>query len=107
MIDSRDDIGFHWDRDYGVEEELQQHIYPEFATVTYLSQEGGPTVIVDKVGTDAYDDEFLGELEPRSRDSTYILSCPRILKHIRFSGNLLHAASSVFVEEDSGSDGKI
>ena len=85
MIDSRDDIGFHWDRDYGVEEELKQHIYPDLGTVTYLSVEGGPTVIIDQIGSEDYADDFLGDLSPRDRSKTYVLSKPRVLKHVRFA----------------------
>ena len=51
VIDTDDDIGFHWDRDYGEEEKHGKHIYPAFGTVTYLSSLGGPTVVLDMEGT--------------------------------------------------------
>lgn len=47
VIDDEDDIGWHWDKDYGMER-MGINVHPCVATVTYLSQNGGPTVILDK-----------------------------------------------------------
>jgi hypothetical protein len=99
-IDHRDDIGFHWDRDYGAEEERGEHIYPRFATVTYVSKEGGPTVVMDKVGTESSDEPLIGSLQ------RFAVSRPLVGKHIAFDGSLLHAApSDLGVESEDSGDG--
>ena len=49
-IDNRDgEIGFHWDKDYSLEEETGVDVFPHLATVTYLSDKpgGAPTIIFD------------------------------------------------------------
>lgn len=88
VVDPDDDIGVHWDRDYGIEETYGMHIYPQLATVTYLSDVGGPTIIYDKPGTFCADDEIKGTI------SSCIISQPKVNKHIVFDGLLLHAAPS-------------
>ena len=47
MIEGDDDIGWHWDKDYGMEAR-GINVHPCLATVTYLSDLGGPTVILEK-----------------------------------------------------------
>ena len=42
--------GFHWDRDYGLEESEGLCLYPHLATVTYLSDVGAPTIVLNDVG---------------------------------------------------------
>ncbi len=102
VIDSRDDIGFHWDRDYGIEEETGEHIYPRLASVTYLSHSGGPTVIMNKMGGSDDSVDITGKID------SFIASKPLFGKHIAFDGRLLHAAPSDLVEEqeEDGSDGE-
>jgi hypothetical protein len=51
VLDRDDDVGFHWDRDYALEDEDGAHLHPHLATVTYLSSVGGPTTVVSVVGT--------------------------------------------------------
>ena len=46
VIDPSDDIGFHWDRDYDLERDQGLCVHPHLATVTYLSNCGGPTIIL-------------------------------------------------------------
>eukprot|EP01034_Spumella_vulgaris_P024711 gene24711-31085_t len=98
VIDSRDDIGFHWDRDYGVEEETGQHLYPKLATVTYLSHCGGPTLIMDKFGGSDNKVDITGNI------TNFIASKPLYGKHIAFDGSLLHAAPSDLLEQNEDSD---
>lgn len=99
VIDSRDDIGFHWDRDYGLEMRNGQCKYPKIATVTYLSSAGGPTIVMNKKGTDCiFTDDIAGVI------SDYYLCSPCVGKHLSFDGSLLHAAPSDLLppEEDDG-----
>lgn len=87
-IDHRDDIGFHWDRDYGMEEDDEIHVHPYLATVTYLCVNAGPTIILNKKGTFEYGSDITGPL------NTCIISRPSAGKHICFDGELLHGAPS-------------
>jgi hypothetical protein len=94
VVDSEDDIGFHWDRDYGHEGSTGENLYPHLATVTYLTNRGGPTVILSKVGMQSSDDCHSGPA------NEIVLSKPVIGKHIKFDGRLLHAAPSNLISKD-------
>ncbi|OQR85073.1 hypothetical protein ACHHYP_12372 [Achlya hypogyna] len=100
-IDHRDNIGFHWDRDYGLEEDSEMHVHPVVGTVTYLCVNAGPTVIVDKRGTFPYGASIEGPL------TKCIVSRPIAGKHITFDGELLHGAPSslAFPEVDEDAEG--
>ena len=93
-IDCRDDIGFHWDRDYGLEERGIMR-YPSLATVTYLSGKGGPTVVANLAG-DQEDERGARRLK---RFLELVVSQLRPMKHLVFRGNLLHGAPSSLFEE--------
>lgn len=103
-IEEHDDIGFHWDRDYGIEDEYNMNVHPNLGTVTYFTNEGGPTIILDKSG---YFDNEKDDIS-----STIIksyISKPKIGKHLVFDGLFLHGASSdIFcdptIEESSESE---
>ena len=97
VVDSEDDIGFHWDRDYGYEGLRGLNLYPHLATVTYLTDIGGPTIIVDKIGCENSDDSHSGH----TGKNGIILSKPSVGKHIKFDGRLLHAAPSSLILGDS------
>ena len=99
VVDRQDDIGFHWDRDYGHEEGTGENLYPQLATVTYLTDRGGPTVIINKAGCLKSGDNHSGSA------NRAILSKPLIGKHIKFDGRLLHAAPSNLIP-DNKSDRK-
>ena len=49
VIDPRDDIGAHFDKDYYLEENMNISVHPQVGTVTYLSDEGAPTVVATSV----------------------------------------------------------
>ena len=101
-IDHRDDIGFHWDRDYGLEEDEELHVHPHLGTVTYLSSiRGAPTVIFGKKGTFEFGSDASGPL------SECVLSYPIFGKHICFNGELLHGAPSdlVYPSVDKSNEG--
>ena len=101
VIDSRDEIAWHWDRDYQLEEDAGIHKYPMLATVTYLTSEGAPTVILNCRGSDDKTRSCNEKVE------TWVVSKPLIAKHLYFSGNLLHAAPSNIVESESESESGI
>lgn len=99
VIDNDSDIGYHWDRDYGLEEDDGVHAYPLFGTVTYLSNCGAPTMVIDKVGTSTSE-------EPISTDITkkFIIRRPEIGSHICFDGHLLHGSLMEIIKEDNEED---
>jgi len=67
--------------------------------VTYLSDKGAPTVVMDKVGTENSLEEFVGTT------NKLIVSKPAVGNHIRFLGDLLHAApGDLLFEEEDGDD---
>lgn len=100
-IDTIDDIGFHFDRDYGLEEDGEL-CHPLLGTVTYLSEVGGATVILDMPGrnypTSEPDDAINCPLQ------MCVLSRPAVGKHITFDGLHLHGAPADLYEEDTSSN---
>jgi hypothetical protein len=92
VIDTRDDIGVHWDRDYDLEEEEGLHVYPYLGTVTYLSNVGAPTVVFAKEGTSNASESIIGPI------TELFLSSPVATNHIAFDGKMLHAAPLEFTE---------
>ena len=93
VVDSDNDIGFHWDRDYGHEQSTGENIYPHLATVTYLTDKGGPTVILNKKGCSTSKADHSGSAD------IVIISTPLLGKHIKFDGRLLHAAPSNLISK--------
>ena len=104
VIDARDDIGFHWDRDYG-EEENGKLIYPTVATVTYLTNCGGATWVLPCTGSTT-EETSSGFNKGASRLNSLVFSLPRKGKHLHFDGRLLHAAPADFngTEQDDDED---
>ena len=86
VIDCRDDIGVHFDRDYGMED-YGLNVHPHVATVTYFSDTGAPTIVVPHVSGQSYGEDFSG-----SADSAHF-SFPSAGKHLAFDGRYIHAAS--------------
>jgi hypothetical protein len=97
-LDCRDDIALHWDRDYGLEERSLKCVYPTIATVTYLTDCGGPTIVFEKKGDSTSNSDICSHIP-----SCYI-SSPKVGKHISFDGSLLHfAPSDLLYHESTGS----
>ena len=88
VVNATDDIGFHWDKDYGFEEENGVCLYPHLATVTYLTDAGGPTFVFSKVGGLQSGEDNSGVVDE------VVVSKAMFGKHIKFDGRLLHAAPS-------------
>jgi hypothetical protein len=89
-----DEVGMHFDADYGLEHQLPNYLlHPRIATVTYLSNVGVPTLVLNKRSpppTDVEKKSLNGSI-----DQAW-LSCPMIGKHIAFDGRLLHGAPGFF-----------
>ena len=88
-IDRRDDIGLHFDRDYTLEEMCDINAYPQFSTVTYVKSDGGATLVFDKKGPSSN-----SEGVETQGIKKLTISRPRVGKHIKFDGRLLHFAPS-------------
>lgn len=86
VVDSNSDIGFHWDKDYAYEQTTGVNLFPHLGTVTYLTDTGGPTVVLRRPGCPMSADDHSG------LPSDIVISHPQIGKHIKFDGQLLHAA---------------
>jgi len=89
-----DEVGMHFDADYGLEQQLPNYmLHPRVATVTYFSNVGVPTLILNKRSPPPAD------LEKKSLGGSIEqgwLSCPMVGKHIAFDGRLLHGAPGTF-----------
>lgn len=98
--DDDDDVGMHFDADYGLEEQVPNLLlHPRLATVTYLTDFGTPTLILDQRSPPPADKDKK-TLEGSIRKGW--LSHPIQGKHIAFDGRLLHGAPSTFFPQVSG-----
>ena len=80
----------HFDADYGLEEQLPTHtLHPRVATITYLSEAGVPTLILDKRSPSPNDQ---GKLSLNGSINNAWLSHPYFGKHVAFDGRYLHGA---------------
>ena len=99
-----DEVGMHFDADYGLEQQLPNYmLHPRIATVTYLSNVGVPTLVLNKRSpppTDVEKKSLNGSVEQGW------LSCPMIGKHIAFDGRLLHGAPGTFFPASNSTKGK-
>lgn len=85
-----DEVGMHFDADYALEEQASGiFLHPRVATITYLSDVGVPTLILDKRSPPPHD------VEKSSLNGSITkgwLSHPSFGKHVSFDGRLLHGA---------------
>ena len=102
VIDDRDEIGWHWDKDYALEQS-GVNVHPQLGTVTYFCDRGAPTVIVDRPTHVQYDEES-GDVGSLGTVSECAVSWPRWGKQITFDGKFLHGAPLAFAarERESG-----
>eukprot|EP01059_Diplonema_ambulator_P025612 TRINITY_DN4270_c0_g1_i1.p1 TRINITY_DN4270_c0_g1~~TRINITY_DN4270_c0_g1_i1.p1 ORF type:complete len:334 (+),score=95.28 TRINITY_DN4270_c0_g1_i1:36-1037(+) len=74
-------LGFHWDRDEELAVDQGVVVCPAFLTVTYLSDAGAPTAVIDVPPLTAKGTVRLNEM---------YVSHPLAGKHVVFKGNMLH-----------------
>ena len=103
--DDDDEVGLHFDADYGLEDQAPNLlIHPRVATVTYLTDYGAPTVVLDK-RSHRPDQQMSDVLGGDIRKGW--LSHPRVGRHVAFDGRLLHGAPATFFPpQDVGCDTK-
>lgn len=88
---SKKGISYHWDKD----EDLRlmmggtMNIHPHISTVTYLTDLGAPTVVLNH-RVDNLTGEYLSP--PSNSDPEAFVSWPSRGKHLSFDGRYLHAA---------------
>ena len=80
-----DEVGLHFDADYELEEQTGGNIFlhPRIATVTYLSNHGAPTMVLNQKSP-PMDDPKRSTLENGINKAW--LSHPKLGKHIAFDG---------------------
>ena len=94
VVDSSDGgVGFHWDKDYGMEEHGVS-IFPHIATVTYIShvEIAAPTIVLEKTSPPIFE----ASVEGKAGKNVYV-SWPKQGKHIAFDGRYLHAACTELI----------
>ena len=85
-----DEVGMHFDADYALEEQASGvFLHPRVATITYLSDVGVPTLILDKRSPPPQDTE---KSSLNGSITKGWLSHPSFGKHVSFDGRLLHGA---------------
>lgn len=88
VIDSEDDIGLHWDRDYDLQADQGINLHPYISTVTYLSAPSGgaPTLVLARPSPLLAADSAAGPVP-----EAHVCS-PAEGRHLCFDGKLLHGA---------------
>jgi hypothetical protein len=98
--DESDEVGMHYDADYGLEDQMPNILlHPRVATVTYLSNVGAPTLVLNKHSPPPSDPERKS-LNGDIRQAW--LSGAKYGKHLAFDGRLLHGAPALFFPGNSG-----
>lgn len=90
---SDDDVGMFFDADYGLEDVLPCLIHPHISTITYLTDVGAPTLILQKQSPTPEEDV---KTSLEGSITTGFLSYPKVGKQVAFDGRLLHGAPSSF-----------
>ena len=81
------DGGFHYDKDESAASNKQRMIFPSLSTITYLTDGGAPTVILNQTTNQFGNDEV-----PAVPSEGY-LSFPATGKHIHFNGKAQHGVA--------------
>jgi hypothetical protein len=101
--DEGDEVCFHFDADYGLEDQAPNLLlHPRLATVTYLTDFGAPTVVLDQ-RSNPPDDIERKTLQGDIRKGW--ISHPKLGKHLAFDGRLLHGAPATFFPGFNDSNG--
>ena len=83
-----DDVAFHFDRDYDMEADQGILLHPHLATVTYLTDGGAPTLVLERPSP-------LLAQQPCTGPVPAAEACwPAAGRHLAFDGRMLHGAPS-------------
>ena len=92
-------IGFHYDKDEAYASNHMTMSYPILSTITYLTDSGAPTLIVNQTSLD-------GNVEVPEIPEHGVLSFPKQGRHVIFRGDLNHGVAKT-VSLDSVNDERI
>lgn len=97
--EAQEGIEFHWDKDEALRDAAGVFVHPHLSTVTYLTDNGAPTMVFD----DSMPDERLMD---RGMKSAFV-SWPRKGKHLVFDGRFLHGAPSNLLPKEENIDVRV
>eukprot|EP00903_Cladosiphon_okamuranus_P007846 g7590.t1 len=87
---------FHWDKDEHMLDLKGEVLCPAVSTVTYLTDVGAPTVVLESRVPDT------GAMEDGDIERVFV-SYPELLKHLAFDGGFLHGVPEELIRtEDKG-----
>lgn len=90
------EVCFHWDKDEQAHTMHGMYVFPQLATVTYLTEGGALTLVLEK-----RPDSFTGAIELGSVAAA--AAChPRVGRHLVFDGRALHAAPQALAVNGEG-----
>eukprot|EP00980_Cylindrotheca_fusiformis_P004190 scaffold912_cov119-Cylindrotheca_fusiformis.AAC.6 len=99
-----DEVGLHFDADYELEEQASNFLlHPRLATVTYISDYGAPTLVLEQKSPPMED---LKKTTLEEGIDRAWLSHPKIGKHIAFDGRLLHGAPALYFPSRNRPEGE-
>ena len=98
------DIGFHFDKDEHAYSKYGLVVHPLLSTVTYLTDEGAPTIVFPDLGLSAATGGSYQRLtQCTDTQLEALLVPPRVGRHVRFDGRALHGAPAVYCPHADGS----
>ena len=94
-------VSFHWDKDEDLVDDYGVNVHPAISTVTYLTDSGAPTLVLNHRAPIMYEDldGFRGVV------SDAYLSYPKAGKHVAFDGRMLHGAPREMTREGDVPEG--
>ena len=101
MRNSNENIGFHVDKDEGIASEEQWMKMPVLSTVTYLTDVGGPTLVLNQSSTRG------GNRQEPELPVNGVLVYPKKNRHMLFRGNLQHGVIGEFGQHVEGGGERI
>ena len=90
--DLNEDIGFHHDKDEAMASLKSTMKFPEVSTVTYMTDNGAPTVVFNQTTPDGNGAMPITPLHG-------VISYPSKNRHLRFQGNLQHGVPAFLAPE--------
>ncbi|GMH55409.1 hypothetical protein TrRE_jg11814 [Triparma retinervis] len=94
---SKEGIGFHYDKDEAYASLQMRMSFPVLSTITYLTDVGAPTLILNQTSLD-------GSVEYPEVPSEGFLSYPKKNRHVIFRGDLNHGVSKTLSLDEEGSE---
>eukprot|EP01060_Flectonema_neradi_P016227 TRINITY_DN2281_c0_g1_i1.p1 TRINITY_DN2281_c0_g1~~TRINITY_DN2281_c0_g1_i1.p1 ORF type:complete len:347 (+),score=83.78 TRINITY_DN2281_c0_g1_i1:51-1091(+) len=87
-LDGDSNVGWHWDKDYYLESEMNINVYPQIGTVTYLTDVGCGTAVLNSIAP------FCATDSVSCKPTTAWCCFPKPSRHLAFDGRYLHGAAA-------------